>query len=84
MVQTTGKFEHVSFSSDFEEYLRSIGTSEAFIKGVLAAKPIVTVEEASGDKLTVVTKIGEKEKVVSFKFGESYDETRHDGSVAKV
>lgn len=83
MAQIVGKYQHVSNSPEFEDYLRATGSPEELVKHVLSTSPVITISEA-GDKWTVSVLNAGKESSTTFKLGEPYDETMPQGITLKV
>ncbi|XP_012256364.1 fatty acid-binding protein 12-like [Athalia rosae] len=82
MAQITGKYEHVSDSPEFAEYVKQLGAPEPIATGLLKSKPTVTISEAGG-VWTINTKNDGKESNSTFKLGELYDEPTTSGVVFK-
>lgn len=77
-------YKHVSWSPETEDYLKTLGGSDELVKKVLASKPSITYLDAGDGKVRLVSKGEGREKSVTFKFGETYEDTGFDGNVSQV
>ncbi|XP_046745019.1 fatty acid-binding protein, adipocyte-like [Diprion similis] len=83
MVQIVGKYQHVSNSPEFEDYLKSFGGGDdPRLQTILKSSPTITISEAGGQWTVAVTNEG-KDSTSTFKLGEPYDEVLPMGATLK-
>ncbi|MED6246708.1 Fatty acid-binding protein, heart [Ataeniobius toweri] len=70
-------------SENFDEYMKELGVGFATRKVGNLTKP-TTIISVDGDKVTVKTQTTIKNKELSFKLGEEFDETTADDRKVKV
>lgn len=79
--QLQGTWKSVS-CDNFENYMKELGVGRASRKLGCLAKPTVTIS-TDGDLITIKTKSIFKNKEISFKLGEEFEETTPSGRKSK-
>ncbi|XP_052025040.1 fatty acid-binding protein 12-like [Apodemus sylvaticus] len=80
--QLQGTWKSVS-CENFENYMKELGVGRASRKLGCLAKPTVTIS-TDGDLITIKTKSIFKNKDISFKLGEEFEEITPGGRKSKV
>ncbi|EDM00992.1 similar to Myelin P2 protein (predicted) [Rattus norvegicus] len=79
--QLQGTWKSVS-CENFENYMKELGAGRAIRKLGCLARPVVTIS-TDGDRITIKTKSIFKNKEISFKLGEEFEEITPGGRKSK-